>query len=107
MVQPTASSNFTSSVSVFTNKIFCAKRLLKRTQISGPITIRKSKDVFIFSAKLQAQVAHPAAQPRCTIVLQDVPDVFRAVAGLATRVDEEQMHHPLLLPLLWGHIGWG
>lgn len=26
---------------------------------------------------------------------------------LGTRAGEEQMHHPLLLPLLWGQISWG
>ena len=87
--------------------IFCTNRLLKRTQIPAPIKIKQSKDVPIFSVKLKAQAVHPAVQHGFATVLQDMTDVFRAVAGLGTGVDEEQMHHPLLLPLLWGQISWG
>lgn len=98
MVLPPVFSNFTSSLS---NTIFCTNRLLKRTQIPAPIKIKQSKDVLVLSAKLKAQTVHPA------LLFQDMPDVCRAVAGLGTGVGEGQMHHPLLLPLLWGQISWG
>lgn len=108
MVPPTVFSNFTSSLSIFcTNTIFCIDRLLKRTQIPAAIKIKQSKDVPVFSANLRGPSVHPAVQHGCATVLQDIPGVFRAVAGLGTGVGEEQMHHPLLLPLLWGQISWG
>lgn len=87
--------------------IFCTNRLLKRTRIPAPVKIKQSIDVPIFSAKLKAQAVCPAVSHSCAADLQDVPDVFRAVAGLGTGVGEEQMHHPLLLNLLWGQISWG
>lgn len=86
---------------------FCTNRLLKRSGIPASIKIKQNKDVLIFSAELEAQARHPAVQYSCAAVLQDMSGVFRAVAGLGTRVGEEQMHDPLLLPLLWGQISWG